>query len=93
MAIADLDPVRAHLLADIVYRIKDGQPVLTPFHQIVPETQERISYLLGGRYDELWQWLAGYQDRVEGPDGLDHFLSRAVRRGTVATRLWLSPRF
>ena len=76
MAIADLDPVRAHLLADIVYRVKDGQPVLTPFHQIVPETQERISYLLGGRYDELWQWLAGHRDRVEGLDGLDHFLSR-----------------
>jgi len=76
MAIADLDPVRAHLLADIVYRIKDGRPVLTPFHQVVPEMQERISYLLGGRYNELWQWLAGYQDRAESPDGLDHFLSR-----------------
>ena len=76
MAIADLDPVRAHLLADIVYRIKDGQPALTPFHQVVPETQERISYLLGGRYNELWRWLAGYRDREEGPDGLDHFLSR-----------------
>ena len=75
-AIADLDPVRAHLLAGIVYRIKDGQPALTPFHQIVPDTQERISYLLGGRYDELWQWLAGYWDRVEELDGLDHFLSR-----------------
>jgi len=76
MAIADLDPVRAHLLADIVYRIKDGQPVLTPFHQIVPETQERISYLLGGRYDELWQWLAAHRDKVEGLDGLDHLMSR-----------------
>jgi Magnesium chelatase, subunit ChlI len=76
MAIADLDPVRAHLLADIVYRVKDRQPVLTPFHQIVPETQERISYLLGGRYNELWQWLAAYLDRAVGPDSLDHFLSR-----------------
>ncbi|MBN1137459.1 MAG: DEAD/DEAH box helicase family protein [Anaerolineae bacterium] len=58
MAIVGLDPVRAHLLTGIVYRIKDGQPALTPFHQIVPEAQERISYLLGGRYDELWRWLA-----------------------------------
>jgi hypothetical protein len=76
MAITDLDPARAHLLADIVYRIKDGQPVLTPFHQIVPEAQERISYLLGGRYDELWRWLAGHRDMIDGPDDLDHFLSR-----------------
>jgi len=76
MAIADMDPVRAHLLADIVYRINDGKPSLTPFHQIVPETQERISYLLGGRYDELWQWLAGYPNKVKGLDGLDHFMSR-----------------
>jgi len=76
MAIADLDPVRAHLLADIVYRAKDGQPVLNPFHQIVPETQERISYLLGGRYNELWQWLEAYWNRPEGPDDLDHFMSR-----------------
>ena len=77
-AITDLDPVRAHLLAGIVYRIKDGQPVLTPFHQIVPETQERISYLLGGRYDELWQWLAEARATGEAGsgDGLDHFLSR-----------------
>lgn len=90
MAIADLDPVRAHLLAGIVYRIKDGQPALTPFHQIVPETQERISYLLGGRYDELWQWLAEASASQASPQaaasaaadgagsagGLDHFLSR-----------------
>jgi hypothetical protein len=78
-SIADLDPVRAALLAGIVYRVRDGQPVLTAFHQIVPETQERISYLLGGRYDELRQWLQAYIDRNEaGPQDieLDHFLSR-----------------
>jgi len=60
LSIADLDPVRARLLADIVYRVKDGAPVLTPFYQIVPDTQERISYLLGRRYDDLWQWLQEY---------------------------------
>jgi hypothetical protein len=78
-AIADLDPVRARLLTDIVYRVQDGQPGLTPFYQIVSETQERITYLLGGRYDELWRWL---QDIIpttggaEAAEGLDHFLSR-----------------
>ena len=79
LSIADLDPVRARLLTDIVYRVKESQPALTPFHQIVPETQERISYLLGGRYDELRQWIQGYIERAEETDGaeeLDYFLSR-----------------
>jgi hypothetical protein len=79
LSIADLDPVRAHLLTDIVYRVKDGQPSLTPFHQIIPETQHRISYLLGGRYDELWRWMQTYVERThpDGPaGGLDHFFSR-----------------
>lgn len=75
-AIADLDPVRARLLTDIVYRVQEGRPTLTPFYQIVPETQERISYLLGRRYDELRQWLQDYAGRREEPEGLDHFMSR-----------------
>jgi hypothetical protein len=79
MSIADLDPIRASLLTGIVYRVRDGQPVLSPFHQIVPEMQERVSFLLGGRYDELWRWLEDYIE-MEGQqateEGLDHFLSR-----------------
>lgn len=76
LAIADLDPVRADLLTAIVYRVRDGQPVLSPFYQIVPSTQERISYLLGGRYDELWRWLQAYINRQDGPERLDFFVSR-----------------
>jgi hypothetical protein len=82
LSVADLDPVRARLLADIVYRVRDGQPILTPFHQIVPETQERISYLLGRRYEELWEWLQAHIQKTGEPDAsapaerLDHFLSR-----------------
>jgi hypothetical protein len=80
-ALADMDPVRARLLADIVYRIRDdgSRPTLAPFYQIVPEMQQRISYLLGGRYDELRRWIQAYIDSP-GPAGaderLDHFLSR-----------------
>ena len=86
LAIADIDPVRARLLTDIVYRIRQEQgprPVLTPFYQIVPEMQQRISYLLGGRYDELRSWTQSYVDgaaaadgSADGDEGLDHFLSR-----------------
>jgi hypothetical protein len=79
LAIADMDPVRARLLADIVYRAPGGQPTLSPFYQIMPEMQERISYLLGGRYEELRTWIQGYVDGQgsagEG-EALDHFLSR-----------------
>ena len=84
-SIADLDPVRARLLTDIVYRVRDEQgarPQLTPFYQIVPEMQQRISYLLGGRYDELQGWIQDYIDANASPAGaddeerLDHFLSR-----------------
>jgi hypothetical protein len=78
-AIAAMDPVRAQLLTSIVYRVREGMPTLTPFHQIVPETQERISYLLGGRYDELRQWLQEYSAHPKSgkrEDGLDHFMSR-----------------
>ena len=78
-SIADLDPVRARLLTDIVYRTREGTPVLTPFHQIVPQTQERISFLLGNRYDELRAWIQEYIDSTAGkgkPEELDYFLSR-----------------
>jgi hypothetical protein len=79
LSITDMDPVRASLLASIVYRVRDGQPDLSPFHQIVPEMQERISFLLGGRYDELWRWMEDYiemEGRQATDEGLDHFLSR-----------------
>jgi hypothetical protein len=84
LSIADMDPVRASLLTDIVYRIKGDRPVLTPFHQIVTETQNRISYILGKRYDELRGWLQDYIERTandkgdaeQTPEVLDYFLSR-----------------
>jgi hypothetical protein len=79
LAIDDCDPIRAKLLADIVYRVAEGKPSLTPFHQIVPDTQQRISYLLGGRYDELRLWIEDYgaeAGQLGGPIELDRFLSR-----------------
>jgi hypothetical protein len=74
-----MDPVRARILTDIVYRTKDGRPSLTPFHQINSAMQRRISYLLGGRYDELWQWLQNVSEvSYAGASSprLDHFISR-----------------
>ncbi len=69
-AIADLDLVRAQLLTEIVFRA--GQ--INTFDALKPETQERITYVLGGRYENLRLWLADY--RAQPNQELDHFLSR-----------------
>jgi len=72
-AIDGLDLIRARILADIVYRLREGTPQLFPFDQIIPSTQERISFALGEKYDHLRLWLAEY--RPTHPDDLDHFIS------------------
>jgi len=69
-ALSSLDLVRAQLLVQIVYR--KGE--LTPFADITPEMQQRITYEHGERYDALRRWLAAYQ--AETPQALDFFLSR-----------------
>lgn len=73
-AIDEMDLVRAQLLADIVYRPRNGQPALTSFDRLNPEMHERITHVLGGRYEGLRIWLADYRQGPEAP--LDHFLSR-----------------
>ncbi|MCX7708136.1 MAG: hypothetical protein N2204_09025, partial [Anaerolineae bacterium] len=91
LAIADMDLVRAQLLAEIAYRVRDGVPTLGPFSALEPEAQERITFLLGGRYEGLRAWLeaqkAAQRTAVrrpsrrrgradEGLQPLDQFLSR-----------------
>jgi hypothetical protein len=73
-AIAGLDLVRAKLLAEIVYRVRDGRVTLGSFERIEPRVQERITYVFGERYEELRTWLEDY--RSDLPQELDHFLSR-----------------
>jgi hypothetical protein len=70
-AIAGLDPVRARLLAGIVYRPNQDFP-LTDFDAIAPNVQERVTYAAGNRYADLRAWLL-----ETDPDApLDLFLSR-----------------
>jgi hypothetical protein len=66
------DRVRAHLLAEIVYRPRDLR--LSSFEEIKPDMQERITYALGGRYASLRDWLTTY--RSANPLPLDFFLRR-----------------
>ena len=73
-AVEEMDLVRAQLLTQIVYRPREGAPVLTPWERINAEMHERISYVLGGRVDTLRLWL---QENASKPEhSLDHFLSR-----------------
>ena len=73
-AIAEMDLVRAQLLTEIVYRVRDGAPELSSFEGIPPRTQSRITYKLGERYENFRFWLA---ERSQDPQvEFDHFLSR-----------------
>jgi hypothetical protein len=71
-SIEEMDLVRAQILTEIVYRVRDFS--LSPFEQIKPEMQERITFLLGSRYTVLKNWIEAY--RLETAQPLDHFLRR-----------------
>jgi len=84
-AIEGLDLVRAQLLVEIVYRVRDNRPTLSSFDQINPAMQERLTFVLGGRYERLRAWIEDYvaerlplaveeSQRESAP--FDHFLSR-----------------
>lgn len=72
--IADIDLVRAQLLAETLYRVDDDGPQLRSFDQLKHEMQERVTYLLGGRYEGLRIWINDYKSRE--PEPLDHGISR-----------------
>lgn len=71
-SIGDLDPVRAWLLAQIVYR--PGRGELGPFENIKSDVQERVTFRAGNKYDALRQWLVTYREGDPIPP--DHFFSR-----------------
>lgn len=73
-AIAGMDLVRAQLLAEIVYRVRSGKPSLGSFERIRPETQARITFVLGQRYEALSAWLEAYARKPA--EDIDYFFSR-----------------
>lgn len=62
-----LDLVRAQLLASDAYPDHESKSRLAPFDSLPLETQERITYVLGERYDALRVWLEDYIARTEVP--------------------------
>ncbi len=65
--IADMDLVRAQLLAAIVYRPRDGRLDLGAFDEINPDMQQRITFAFGERYEELRQWIERYRTQAGDP--------------------------
>ena len=80
-AIAGMDLVRAQLLVEIVYRQRQGVPALTSFDLIKADVQERITYLLGERYERLRLWLEEY--RQSGPRRAGPFPQPPVWRAAL----------
>lgn len=76
--IEGIDPVRARLLAEIVYRRQGDNHILSPFAKINPDMQERITYLAGERFDQLREWIESYkaQGEYEGLMPVDYFWRR-----------------
>ncbi len=55
-----IDLVRAQLLAQEAYPDAESKSRLKPFDSLPIETQERVTYLLGERYDALRGWIEDY---------------------------------
>jgi hypothetical protein len=74
-AIAEMDLVRADLLARIAYKESRIEEGLGPFDRLIPDMRDRITYKLGyQRYEPLRNWLIAY--RAGNEQELDVFLSR-----------------
>ncbi len=73
-AIDGMDLIRANLLTKIVYRPSSDE-ALSPFDGIKPEVQERITYVFGGLYTELRNWILAYREQADIPP-FDHFLRK-----------------
>jgi hypothetical protein len=82
-AIDEMDLVRAQLLTDVVYRVRDSVPVLGSFADIEPAMQERITFLLGGRYEGLRAWLGAQTDERRRTKGERHSPTASVTSSSV----------
>ncbi len=72
--VSGLDLTRAHLLTEICCRMKDGRLTLEPFGLLRPDVQNRITFVIGERYETLRVWLENYAAAPESE--LDYFFSR-----------------
>ena len=75
-AIAQLDPVRASVLAQAVYDDRDSEGgELMAFERLRGDVQKRVTFAAGERYERLRRWLADYRAESEFSP-LDRFFAR-----------------
>ncbi len=72
LSLADCDYIRADLIAQILYSPANAS--LRSFDPIKPEMQQRLTYLIGERFEKLRKWLA--DNNQGGKMELDIFISR-----------------
>lgn len=76
VALAGLDPVRAHLLSQVAYGTRGNRAgELASFESQRQAVQQRITYALGERYEALRAWLYDYRAETEFTP-LDQFFAR-----------------
>lgn len=75
VAIEELDPVRANLLATIVYPPRRRENELGRFTTLTDEARRRITYTAGEHYERLRGWLYRYRAEPETLP-LDQFFAR-----------------
>ncbi len=63
-----IDLIRAQLLAQEAYPHAESKSGLAPFDSLPLETQERVSYVLGERYDALRLWIEDYIKTNTAPE-------------------------
>ncbi|HTX79600.1 MAG TPA: hypothetical protein VMC62_08030, partial [Longilinea sp.] len=68
-----MDLVRADLLSQILFSPSRPEEGLGSFDRILPDMQERITFDIGNKYEQLRQWLLGYM--TSPAEELDVFLS------------------
>jgi hypothetical protein len=73
--IPEIDLVRADLVAQILYSPNRAEDGLVSFAQVRPEMQQRITFLVGEKYETLRGWLERYRDGK--PADLDVFFAQA----------------
>ncbi len=83
-AIEGIDLVRAQLLTEIVYRLRDNS--LSSFSAIQTEMKERITFIFGQQYETLREWIKAYVNNLiplRSTIFYAAFLGRSFRRKDI----------
>lgn len=63
--IPEIDLIRADLVAQILYSPNRAENSLVTFDQVMPQMQERITFVVGQKFEDLRNWLESYRSEPE----------------------------